>query len=143
MRALIFELHPDALEKEGLVNALDRHAQLLRTRYKLEVDVDLCEEPHLSLDAKEAMYRIAQEALNNINKHANASKVQIKLEQIDREIILEVLDDGVGFDPQGKHPGHLGLRSMQERADQFGWQLDIRSTDQEGTKIRVYAPKME
>ena len=79
-----------------------------------------CEEPDVSLEVKEALYRIAQEALNNIVKHAHASEVEIRLEDGEDKITLGVRDDGVGFDPQQAHPGHLGLRSMQERAARVG-----------------------
>ena len=75
MRALIFELRPESLEIEGLVAALTRQVAVLRTRYKLAVDADLGEEPHLSMEMKHTLYRIAQEALHNIVKHARASKV--------------------------------------------------------------------
>src|SRR5437870_8095689 len=77
MRALIFELRPESLEMEGLVAALTKQVAVLRTRYKLAVEVDLADEPDLSLERKEALYRIAQEALHNIVKHAHASAVKI------------------------------------------------------------------
>src|SRR5260370_1434497 len=72
MRALIFELRPESLEIEGLVAALTKQVAVLRTRYKLNVEADLGEEPDLSMEMKHALYRIAQEALHNIVKHAPA-----------------------------------------------------------------------
>jgi PAS domain S-box-containing protein len=137
MRALIFELRPDALEREGLVAALERQAAALRARHKLRVQTDLCEEPGISLEVKEAVYRIAQEALNNIVKHAHASEVGIRLKDGGDGITLEVRDDGVGFNPQQEHLGHLGLRSMQERAARVGGTLEIESSAGCGALIRV------
>ncbi len=111
MRALIFELRPESLEIEGLVAALTRQVAVLRTRYKLTVEADLGEEPLLSLEMKHALYRVAQEALHNIVKHARASMVVLQLTKEVNEIVLEVRDNGRGFDPASSFPGHLGLRS--------------------------------
>jgi signal transduction histidine kinase len=140
MRALIFELRPDSLEREGLVSALTRQAMALRARHNLEVQADFCQEPVLPFDTKEALYRIAQEALNNVVKHAQASRVALKLENRSGEIILDIQDDGVGFDPQAEYPGHLGLQSMRERATQLGGKLIIESAPGTGTSLRVQIP---
>jgi signal transduction histidine kinase len=137
MRALIFELRPDSLEKEGLVVALTRQADAHRVRHKLDVHAEFCPEPVLPFEAKEALYRIAQEALNNVAKHAQASRVEIRLTDDGKRVCLEVQDNGVGFDPQRDYPGHLGLRSMQERAAKLGGMLDIESALGTGTRIRI------
>jgi PAS domain S-box-containing protein len=137
MRALIFELRPDSLEKEGLVTALTRQADAARVRHKLEVHTEFCREPALPSEAREALYRIAQEALNNVAKHAQASRVEIRLEEYDGMIVLEVQDDGIGFDPQREYPGHMGLHSMRERAIQLGTALSIESAPGSGTLIRI------
>ncbi len=79
MHALIFELRPESLETEGLVAALTKQVEVLRARYKLIVEADLADELDLSLERKEALYRIAQEALHNIVKHARASNVVLRL----------------------------------------------------------------
>jgi signal transduction histidine kinase len=140
MRALIFELRPESLELEGLVAALSRQVAVLRTRYKLTVNVDLGEEPDLSLEMKQALYRIAQEALHNIVKHARASVVELRLTGLADEIILEVRDNGKGFDPSAPFPGHLGLRSMRERATKMGGTLTIESLPGQGTCVGVRIP---
>jgi signal transduction histidine kinase len=122
MRALIFELRPESLEEEGLVVALTKHAESLRARHQIDVQVDLCEEPDLPLETKEALYRIAQESLHNIVKHARASTVALRLCAPTPQtpvLALDIRDDGVGFDPTGAFPGHLGLRSMRERAARY------------------------
>jgi signal transduction histidine kinase len=140
MRALIFELRPDSLEREGLVAALTRQAAALRARYKLEVHTEFSTEPRLSFEAKEALYRIAQEALSNTVKHAQAERVDIRLGVSQGETRLELTDDGVGFDPRAEYAGHMGLNSMQERAAQIGGHLDIESAPGMGTRLSVHIP---
>src|SRR5947209_4987337 len=93
MRALLFELRPESLEVEGLVAALTKQVAVLRTRYKLTVEADVGEEPALSLEMKQVLYRIAQEALHNIVKHARASTVVLRLAEGEKEILLAVRDN--------------------------------------------------
>ncbi len=138
MRALIFELRPESLELEGLVAALEKQAASLRARHGLEVGLELGEEPELPLSAKEALYRIAQEATHNIVKHAQAKRVQLRLRSDGEGTTLEIEDDGVGFDPTGAFPGHLGLRSMRERVEQQHGALALISSPGAGTCVRVH-----
>ena len=140
MRALIFELRPESLATEGLIAALEKQAALVQARHKIAVHVSLCDEPDAPLEVKEALYRIAQEALNNTVKHAQAERVELRLEQNADEILLEVRDDGGGFDPESSFPGHLGLKSMRERVAHLGGTLRIESAPGEGTRIRAQIP---
>jgi signal transduction histidine kinase len=140
MRALIFELRPESLEQEGLVAALEKHAASLRARYQLEVEADLCGEPDVPLPAKEALYRIAQEALHNTVKHAQAQHVWLRLAAADGMVELEARDDGVGFDAGGSFPGHLGLTSMRERIARLGGSVAIDSAPGAGTRITARVP---
>jgi signal transduction histidine kinase len=142
MRALIFELRPESLETEGLVAALAKQVAVLRTRYKLMVDVALDDEPDLSIEIKHALYRIAQEALHNIVKHARASTVALRLARQEKEIILQVRDNGRGFDPTGPFPGHFGVRSIQERVTKLGGTLTIESAPGHGTCIEIHVPRI-
>jgi GAF domain-containing protein/anti-sigma regulatory factor (Ser/Thr protein kinase) len=141
MRALIFELRPESLETEGLVAALDKQVAASRARHGLRVTAELGPEPDLSLDAKEAAYRIAQEALNNIAKHAQATSVSVRLEEGPGALTLTVQDDGRGFDTGQAFPGHMGLNSMRERAQKAGASLTIDSSPGKGSTIRVTFPK--
>jgi signal transduction histidine kinase len=143
MRALIFELRPESFASEGLITALTKQVAVLRTRYKLTVDAQLGEEPALSLERKHTLYRIAREALHNIVKHAHASTVLLRLERQDDELVLEVRDDGRGFDPTASFPGHLGLRSIQERATRLGGTCSLASAPAQGTSLRVGIPVRE
>jgi PAS domain S-box-containing protein len=140
MRALIFELRPESLESEGVVAALEKQAAALEARHRIAVKTTLCEEPEAPLEAKEALYRIAQEALHNIVKHARASNVEIKMECDPGRLNLEVSDDGLGFDAKGDFPGHLGLQSMHERASRLGGMLKVESALDEGTIVHARIP---
>jgi PAS domain S-box-containing protein len=140
MRALIFELRPEALEREGLTGALRHHTAVLRSRHGIQVDESLGAEPALSWEGKQGLYRIAQEALHNAGRHGRAKHVGIALTQDDSEIRLEVWDDGVGFDPEDARPGHFGMNTMRERATELGGSLEIESRPRAGTRVRAIVP---
>ncbi|HEX6799088.1 MAG TPA: GAF domain-containing sensor histidine kinase [Ktedonobacterales bacterium] len=140
MRALIFELRPESLETEGLIAALAKQAAAAQARNDLRVQTDLCDEPALPLKAKQELYRIAQEAVQNAVKHARAHTVDLILQQTADMVILEVHDDGIGFDPLGAFPGHLGLRSMRERVGNLGGMLQIDSAPGQGAHLRAQVP---
>ena len=140
MRAILLELRPDVLEQDGLISALDKQVASLRTRYDLQISTDLPEEPAISEDVKEALYRVAYEALGNIVKHAQAHHVSVELAIAGREISLSIRDDGVGFDTGGTYPGHFGLQSMRERTQRLGGRLIIDSAPTGGTCVRAVIP---
>ncbi len=137
MRALIFELRPESLQMEGLVAALTKQTDALRTRHQLHVETDFCPEPDVTLVVKETFYRIAQEALHNIVKHARAHRVEVRLETDAATLRLSICDDGLGFDPTGEFPGHLGLRSMRERAEKIGGVFRLDSAPGQGTFLQM------
>lgn len=143
MRALIFELRPESIATEGLVAAIGRQVAATQARYGVRVTATLADEPDVSLDVKEALYRIAQESMHNTVKHARATNITVKLAHEPDEVRLEVQDDGQGFDPTGEFPGHLGLRSMQERARDIGGTFEIESAPGKGTKITLRVPHSE
>jgi signal transduction histidine kinase len=140
MRALIFELRPEALATEGIISALTKQVTVLRTHYNLLVNAQWDEEPMLPLESKQELYRIAREALHNIVKHACASTVTLRLVRQDGELILEVCDDGLGFDPTGPFPGHLGISSIQERVARLDGTCIIKSAPSQGTYLHVCIP---
>lgn len=88
-------------------------------------------------DVKVAIYRIAQETLNNIAKHAQAQNVEMKLTCQDGKVVMDIFDDGRGFNPVIVPSDHLGLNIMQERAQRIGAELEIESVLGEGTRVRV------
>jgi PAS domain S-box-containing protein len=140
MRALIFALRPESLSMEGLVAALTKEVAAFRARCEFVVEFSPCDEPRLELPAKEALYRIAQEALQNALKHARCSRLDVRLTCTREGVRLDVRDNGVGFDPAALHPGHLGLRSMRERAMNAGGKLEIISAPGCGTLVRADIP---
>jgi PAS domain S-box-containing protein len=140
MKALIFELRPESLEQEGLVIALRKQVRAAELRHRLEFDLELNHEPPLSLRAKEMLYRIAQEAINNALKHARAQRIRLALTITPEQVVLEIADHGSGFDPTQNFPGHLGLRSMRERAELLGGSFELQSAPGSGTRVRVKVP---
>ncbi len=140
MRALIFALRPEVLTTEGLVGALTNHAAALSVRYQVAIETTLGDEPPLSFEAKEALYRIGQEALHNAVKHARASRVVVGLAREAGRVVLEVRDDGIGFDATATFPGHLGLTSMRERAVRLAGSLEIKSAPGRGTTVHARLP---
>ena len=141
MRALIFELRPESLEKEGLVAALEKQAAAVQARHGIRVEAELDKEPEASLEVKEALYRVAQEALHNTVKHARAANVKLKLEELPEEFTLGISDDGLGFDARNDFPGHLGLKSMRERATRLGGTLEVTSEPGHGVRILARVPR--
>jgi signal transduction histidine kinase len=136
MRTLIFELGHDAVE-DGLVAALTSHAAIVRGRRELEIDVAGPERLALSPRAQTELFGIGREALANVVKHAGASKAWVRVEARSGHVLLEVRDDGSGFDRAARHPGHFGLESMHSRAAELGGMLTISSAPGAGTVVRV------
>ena len=138
MRLLIYELRPPVLEEEGLASALQARLEAVESRAGLETELHLAGEHSLDSQAEEALFRIAQEALNNVLKHAQARRVAVSLRQAEGAVTLEITDDGTGFDPTGaRRSGGLGLRGMEERAAEIGARLEIESAAGSGTTVRV------
>lgn len=140
LRALIFELRPESLAQEGLIAAFNKQTAALTARHGIEVAIEIDREPEVSLRLKECIYRIGQEAMHNTVKHAHARHVTLRLIHEETGLVLEVSDDGTGFDASGDFPGHLGITSMRERARAVGGELTIRSSHGGGTLVRLVAP---
>ncbi|MGN6250284.1 MAG: histidine kinase [Marmoricola sp.] len=141
MRALIFELRPGALEAEGLLAALTKQAAAVAAREQLVVEVHGPESwSRLDPAIEEHLYRIALEALHNTVKHAGARRVEVRLEDEGGAVTLRMIDDGAGFDPEQDRPGHLGLRTMRERADAIGATFAIDSGPGRGSTVVVTLP---
>jgi signal transduction histidine kinase len=142
MRSLIFELRPLALDHEGLAPALRQLGDRLAPETACRVTDRLDREP--PGDTRAILYRIAQEALANIRKHAHARLVEISLEADEGGYLIRIRDDGVGFLPPGRlHsiPGHLGLSSMRERAEMARGTCQITSDPGQGTLVEVWLPE--
>jgi signal transduction histidine kinase len=143
MRALIFELRPEALREEGLAAAIRKQADGVSARTGIAVDVRLPKRPiPLPGDVEEQVYRLVQEALANIAKHSGARSavVQLRRRRTGHELVVEVVDDGVGFDASARQPGHLGLHTMAQRMEQLGGSLLVDSRPGRGTRLSATIP---
>jgi signal transduction histidine kinase len=143
MRALIFELRPEALREEGLAAAIRKQADGVSARSEIAVDVRAPKRAiPLPGDVEEQVYRLVQEALANIAKHSGArtAVVQLRRRRSGHELVVEVTDDGVGFDAAAPLPGHLGLRTMAQRMEQLGGSLLVDSRPGRGTRIAATIP---
>lgn len=140
MRSLLFELRPASLERDGLVQALRTHVAALESRVGLSILLEADLPDRLPLDLEEALYRIAQEALHNVVKHANASQARVRLERRGDQARLVVEDDGQGFDEDGVSEAQLGLAGMRARSSRLGGTVEIRSTPGVGTTVEAIIP---
>jgi signal transduction histidine kinase len=141
LRDLLFDLRPTVLDQEGVKPALVRALETLHEGTEFEVDDRLSEEP--PPQTRIILYRIAQEALANIRKHAHATRVAITLEERDGGLLVRVEDDGRGFDPPEalqSAPRHLGLSSMRERAEMAGGWCQVQSMPGKGTTVVFWLP---
>jgi signal transduction histidine kinase len=139
MRLLIFELRPPVLKQEGLAAALRSRLESVEQRVGLETRLELDVQERLAPEIEEALYRIALEALNNVLRHSFADHVCVTLRREAGRALLQVADDGVGFDPVAtrKRGGGLGLRGMEERVSRLGGRLALDSAPGEGARVRV------
>jgi two-component system sensor histidine kinase UhpB len=142
IRHVMAELRPPVLSDYGLLAALRWYSQQFSVRTGIEMDVDGDEpDPRLSVPVEGALFRIAQESLNNVAKHARATKVEITLRKKDGKATLVIKDNGVGFDANRlseiRRAGKWGLTNIAERVLSIGGEYDIQSSPDEGTSIIV------
>jgi PAS domain S-box-containing protein len=140
MRALVFELRPDSLAREGLEYALRTHAAAVSGRMDLPVTIDTDGIRRMPAPVEEALYRIAQESIHNVVKHAAASEARVAISVTDRTCLMRITDDGRGFDPTAIPPGHMGLAGMAVRAERVGGSLSVDTRPGAGTRIIVEVP---
>jgi signal transduction histidine kinase len=143
LRHLLFQLRPPALDREGLVPALHQYMEQWGDADGLtyEIQASIAAEPPTEIRA--VLFRIAQEALNNVRKHARATHVVVDLKDRDGGILLRVSDNGVGFRSEEQTTttiGHLGLVSMRERAELAGGWWHIQSAPGAGTTSECWIP---
>lgn len=140
IRSLIFELRREPVH-DGLVAALARHSFELGGPDGLTIDV---RGPQTRLplpqEVEAQLFAIGREALANVARHAGANVARVRVEARGDQVIVEITDDGRGFDPREGHPGHFGLESMRSRATEIGGRLAIASLPGRGTSVRVRVP---
>jgi PAS domain S-box-containing protein len=142
LRHLLFELRPAALDEGGLPAALRQYLDAMAQETGVEVELATVLDRNPASETQVIAYRIAQEALANIRKHARARRVECAVSAVDDGILTRIADDGVGFD--GSHnvavPGHLGLIAMRERAEMAGGWFRITSSAGDGCVVEYWIP---
>jgi two-component system, NarL family, sensor histidine kinase UhpB len=142
VHALAYQLHPSVLEELGLTEAIRTECERIGRKGRVDLSVEIDPRPAVvSRDAALCLFRVAQEALNNVIRHASARTASVTLRQMDGGLLLAVRDDGVGFDQASPGKGrHLGLASMRERVGLVNGTLDIESAPGQGTAIVAWVP---
>lgn len=140
LTALIHELRPSVLQQKGLPMALREHALAWSRQQGIAVELDLSEERTVPLAVEEAFWRIAQEALSNIARHSQATRVQMQLRYTPEQVTLSITDNGRGFDPANGQQTGIGLHSMRERMTGVGGVVTVQSRPGEGTRLMACCP---
>jgi PAS domain S-box-containing protein len=140
MRSLIFELRPGSIERDGLERALQTHVAAVEGRVGLAVVLEVELEERLPLDVEEAFYRISQEALHNIVRHAKAEQATVRVWRQGALACLTVIDDGRGFEPTAVPAGHLGIAGMVARAERLGGGATVTSAPGAGSRVEAQVP---
>jgi signal transduction histidine kinase len=143
LRELIFELRPASLEDEGLAATLRKEVDVLRRVHGRDIELRIAGSASCAPEAEGEVLRIAQEALNNALRHAEAERIELRMEARDGRLIVTVADDGIGFDPEDRslRARRLGLTSMEERAVALGGTLNVVSRPGEGTTVTLEVPR--
>jgi len=146
LRRLVFDLRPIALDDLGLAAALRAYANRRLAERGVHVSVEtIGMKDRLPSQLETALFRVLQEAINNVAKHARATSVRIELLRMNQDLAAVVLDDGIGFDPSAIHqPTHtgeaLGLLGIRERVEMLGGSLNIDSSPGAGTRVHLRVP---
>ena len=143
LRRLIFDLSPRSLESAGLAGAIEAYLGEIGTEAGFTWKVDSEPRDDLPEDVEVILYRIAQEAIRNVQKHADAHSVLITVSHSNGGTTLRVVDDGVGFEPSDAvryRPGHLGIPSIRERAAMAGGEFTLDSAPGAGSVVEVWVP---
>jgi PAS domain S-box-containing protein len=141
VRSLAYKLHPALLEHLGLRAALKAECERFSRQEVISVEISLAEIPTISKDCALSLFRVAQEALNNVRRHAQAKTATVSLRELDGGLLLSVSDTGVGFDSNAGIPRPtLGLYSIEERVRLLGGKLEIRSAPGHGTTLLAWIP---
>lgn len=137
MRTLLFELRPSALAEMELGELLRHLTSAFTGRARIPVELTLIGQADLPAEVKEVFYRVVQESLNNINKHTEATNVSVRLETTETNTVMQIYDNGCGFDVLSVSPENLGLKIMRERAESIKAELKVESVMGTGTTIYI------
>jgi NarL family two-component system sensor histidine kinase LiaS len=140
LNIIIHELAPVTLQDKGLFQALKEHVADWSRVHHITADVNLRGEGALPLEVEQALFRVAQEALSNIARHAEAKNAEIEMEWEKDEVVISISDDGRGFDVAAAEGKGVGLRSMSERVKVLGGSLRVESLPEHGTSLTARIP---
>jgi two-component system, NarL family, sensor histidine kinase LiaS len=140
MRALLLHLRPVQLSEETFAQGLQTLTAELQEKSGLAFELNLEAMPPLARGVENHLFRIVQEALANILRHAQASRVSIHLFYKAGELFLHISDNGRGFDPRQEKKASYGLKTMRERCEEIGGQLSVTSREATGTRIDIRVP---
>ncbi len=141
LHRLSISLRPATLDHLGLVSAIRQHVEMIKDLHDLNVQFEIIGKPErLAVELETAIYRIVQEALTNIVRHAKAKRADVILETTNDGVMVIVEDDGIGFDPRKVTADHLGLVGMQERATMLGGKITYESSPEQGSIIKLEVP---
>jgi signal transduction histidine kinase len=144
MRTLILQLRPDSLHEEGLIAALRQYAASAAAREEVDIDIHAPDyRLRLEEQVEEELFHVVREAVHNSIKHAGAWRIDVTvLTPVEPygTLVVEITDDGTGFDPDLPRPGHFGLHIMRERVERIGGRLTVDSSPSRSTTIRVVVP---
>jgi two-component system, NarL family, sensor histidine kinase LiaS len=143
MRALLLHLRPAVLEGKGLKQGLEELMAAFRERHRLQVRWEVGELPPLPRGIEDHLFRIVQEGLSNVLRHAEAKTVMVRLQAVGRQVRLKIIDDGVGFTPDQVKASSYGLRSIRERASEIGGVAEVISFPGQGTQVEITVPFVE
>jgi signal transduction histidine kinase len=124
---------------EPIANAIQRHVEVFERQRGIQVDLDLAELPHLSPRIGGEMLRVVQEAMSNAARHADATRISVGIRIAGGMLVVEVRDNGMGFDPQ-QSSGGFGLTSMRERVESLGGEFSIQSEPSAGSTVHARVP---
>ncbi|WKZ34337.1 MAG: ATP-binding protein [Anaerolineales bacterium] len=141
MRLFLYQMQPVEIEKEGLISVLHHRLSAVEGRADIKAGLIADETIKLPPEKEIALFYIAQEALNNILRHARAKKISVTLKQARKNLILKIEDDGIGFDVKNVDRTGLGLANMKDRSEKIDGKLKIESTPGVGTTVVVTLPK--
>ncbi len=143
IRHLIYDLRPIAVDEVGLLEATKALCTQLHQNWNLPINMHVAnpvESKFIAPARQVALYRLIQEILNNMKKHAKAENIEINFLHDGKELLITIEDDGIGFDPNYIPPGHYGLIGMKERAIYLGGTLQIDSVVNQGSKFTIRVP---
>jgi signal transduction histidine kinase len=140
IRRIVWDMQPEQIEKASLVEAVEELAARWSAENGVQVRMNVTGTPHsLPSSAETALLRISQEAMHNISKHARAKKVNITFSYMEDLFVMDIADDGLGFEPSKSKNG-FGMKTMRDRAEELRGTLTIESEQGIGTAIAVSIP---